>query len=69
MNTNNSRIINIGGTDNLSNNLTTNSLKITTATAAGQMSIAVGKTLTLTSGGLLVTGSQNYSINGDATAP
>src|ERR1039458_467030 len=45
-------------------NLTTNSLKITSTVAGGKLSIASGKTLTLTSNGLLFNGTGDYTITG-----
>ena len=54
-------------TDNVtlaSGSHTTNSLKITTTTTGQSLAIGSGNTLILTSGGLLATGAQDYSITG-----
>ena len=71
-NTNNSRIQDSGTaaiTHTLAGPVTTNSLKIeNTATAAAQTLALAGNTLTLTSGGLLATGTRAYTISGTAGA-
>ncbi len=74
-NTNNSRIT-AGATLPASSNRTTNSLKFENPAANSTFDILAGNTLTLTSGGLLMTGANtNININngsitaGDGTAP
>ncbi|MDR1304340.1 MAG: hypothetical protein LBK76_03865, partial [Verrucomicrobiales bacterium] len=54
----------LNGSAAVNNNLKANTLKLTTTTASGTLTLGAGAKLTLNSGGLLLTGAHDYTISG-----
>lgn len=54
----------VSGNASLGGSLTTNTLKLASTAGTDSLAVGAGNTLTLTDGGLLFTGTQNYAITG-----